>query len=304
MEEQLTTRQVAEALSVSESSVKRWCDRGVIPTVRTVGGHRRIPLPQFLEFLQETDRKLVAPLPTSLKTSSMPTAPLGAGKASAEAQLDLQREFGQSLRDGDLATCRELALRWYAQHGGLAQLADELIASNMELLGHQWEQGEAQVYQERRGCEICSTIIHELNRLIPEVPASSPLALGCTPSGDPYCLASQLAELVLRESHWRAENMGTNVPLSSVTAAVLEKRPRLLWLSVSHIENQSAFVDSYQEMMRTIPEHVVVVIGGRGLTDELRPRLKYTAHCDNMVQLTSFARALHGRRPEITASDN
>ena len=50
VEDQLTTRQVAEALSVSESSVKRWCDQGAIPTIRTVGGHRRIPLDGLLRF--------------------------------------------------------------------------------------------------------------------------------------------------------------------------------------------------------------------------------------------------------------
>jgi len=35
LDEQLTTKQVADVLRVSESSVKRWCDSGVIPTVRT-----------------------------------------------------------------------------------------------------------------------------------------------------------------------------------------------------------------------------------------------------------------------------
>ncbi|REJ93532.1 MAG: helix-turn-helix domain-containing protein [Planctomycetota bacterium] len=50
MNDLLTPKQVARAISVSESSIKRWCDRGAIATQYTPGGHRRIPLSGLLEF--------------------------------------------------------------------------------------------------------------------------------------------------------------------------------------------------------------------------------------------------------------
>ena len=54
MRELLTPKQVARAINVSESSVKRWCDKGVIPTQYTAGGHRRIPLSGLMEFLRSS----------------------------------------------------------------------------------------------------------------------------------------------------------------------------------------------------------------------------------------------------------
>jgi len=63
VEDSFTPKQVATALQVSESSVKRWCDRGVIRTDRTLGGHRRIPLENLMEFLESTNRRVLDPKP-------------------------------------------------------------------------------------------------------------------------------------------------------------------------------------------------------------------------------------------------
>ena len=59
--EQLTPKQVARAIGVSEASLKRWCDKGLIEMVRTVGGHRRLPLSSVLQFLRSSGHQLVRP---------------------------------------------------------------------------------------------------------------------------------------------------------------------------------------------------------------------------------------------------
>ena len=59
----LSPKQVARALGVSESSLKRWCDKGLIPTERTAGGHRRLPLAGVLDFLVRSDAVQVVEWP-------------------------------------------------------------------------------------------------------------------------------------------------------------------------------------------------------------------------------------------------
>ena len=42
MKTTISPRQVARAIGVGESTLKRWCDRGLIPMLKTAGGHRRL----------------------------------------------------------------------------------------------------------------------------------------------------------------------------------------------------------------------------------------------------------------------
>ena len=296
MEEQLTTRQVAEALSVSESSVKRWCDQGAIPTIRTVGKHRRIPLDGLLRFLEETNRQVL--VPSKLKTQGVPLI-------SDCPELDvLLPLFERAVIEGNELECRALLTRYYAHHESFAKLADEFIAATFRRLGELWNCGSLEIYQERRGCEVCHRVLHEFRHLIPEAPPNAPIAIGAAPSGDQYTLPGQLIELVLRECRWRATNLGSNLPFETIAQAVSTYRPKLLWLTVSHLEDEGSFVRSYHEFKCQLPAETIVILGGRALTDDLRPKLKYTGHCDNMQQLAAFALALHGSPQKISTSIN
>jgi len=299
VEDQLSTRHVAEALNVSESSVKRWCDRGAIPTIRTLGGHRRIPLGGLLKFLEETNRQV--PYPSKLKEPVESSSRLSSKPEELE---DLLPQFEKAVIAGDEVACRTLLTKYYARHESFAKLADEFIAATFHRIGELWDCGSLEVYQERRGCEVCHRVLHEFRRLIPDAPPNAPVAIGAAPSDDQYTLPGQIIELVLRECSWRATNLGSNLPFETLAQAVYSYQPKLLWLSVSHIKDEAKFIKEYATFREQISAHTLVILGGRALHDGLRPKLKYTAHCDNMQQLAAFAFALHGSPQKMDASNN
>ena len=55
----LSPKELAQAIGVSESSLKRWADEGLLRATRTAGGHRRIPLAEAIRFLRDTQATLV-----------------------------------------------------------------------------------------------------------------------------------------------------------------------------------------------------------------------------------------------------
>src|SRR5688500_324070 len=57
----LTPKELADAIGASESSLRRWVDRGRLPVSRTAGGHRRIPLATAIRFIRETGATVVRP---------------------------------------------------------------------------------------------------------------------------------------------------------------------------------------------------------------------------------------------------
>ena len=48
----LRTAQVAELLHVSPKTVSRWAQEGRLPYLRTLGGHRRYPVPEIRALLE------------------------------------------------------------------------------------------------------------------------------------------------------------------------------------------------------------------------------------------------------------
>lgn len=300
MENSFSPKQVAQALQVSESSVKRWCDRGVIRTDRTLGGHRRIPLEHLMEFLESTNRRIVDPSAIGLRedrqrardelerlNDSSTSSTLGERQAN---QTSIQVQFQQALLSGDEQQCRRSISSWYAMHGSMAAVADELLAPTFHAIGTMWRCGDVDVYQERRGCEICIRLIHELRRLVQEPLASAPLAMGGTSNGDPYQVANQLIEIIFREAGWRTINLGSSVPLPSLLAAAKKYVPRIFWLSVTHVEDEAEFLSRFEVFSRDLPKGVMLVVGGQALTDRLRPKMQFSAYCDSLKQLSALAR--------------
>ncbi len=278
-----TPKQVSRAIDVSESSIKRWCDKGVISTQYTAGGHRRIAMASLVDFLRESKHELIAPEALGLPPTSGQT----------ERVVHRAREqFGEALLAGDQAVCWQIALDLYLAGQSISVICDDIFAEAVNEIGDRWSCGEAEVYQERRGCEVLLRIIHEMRSLLPPLAPTAPLALGGAASGDQYALGTHMAELVLCDSGWNAVSLGENLPFNTLAAAIREKRPRLFWLSSSHMHSKEDFLAGYKSLYDEFSDDVAFVVGGKALTEEVRQQMQFAAYCDSMQHLQGFAETL------------
>lgn len=283
-------KQVADALQASESSVKRWCDRGAIPTVRTVGGHRRITLEALQRFLQSSERRLATPqalgLPSQVSAERGTLIPGGDNPD--------QTAFREALARGDEETCQRIARRLVAEGRTRTEVVESLVTDAMHGIGEAWSCQNVDAYQERRGCGIAARLVYELRSQLTPLMAGAPVAIGGTLSGDPYELPSAMVELALREHGWNAINLGTNLPAESFLRAADDYRPQVVWLSASALDDTDNFVRMVNQLADGLNEDTSLLIGGRALNETIRSRLKYTAHCDslrNLVELANMIRS-------------
>lgn len=297
----LTPKQVARAMGVSESSLKRWCDRGLIRNVRTAGGHRRLPVSGVLEYLRSSQQTLLHPEVLGLPATS------GQTERTVERGRELLTE---ALLEGDEERCRHIVLDLFLAGQSVSTLCDHLFAESFVEIGERWACGEADVYQERRACEICVRILLEIRQALPPVAADAS-AIGGTLSGDHYMLPTTMAEVVLRDNGWDARSLGTGLPVESAVSAVRRLRPRLFWVSVSHIEETARFLHDLPALSEATSETgTALVVGGRALTEDIRQQLDFSAHGDTMQHLESFARTLRqahmddGSAPSLQPSEN
>jgi methanogenic corrinoid protein MtbC1 len=279
MSETFSPKQVARAIGVSESSLKRWCDRGLIPTVCTAGGHRRLPVQGVLDFIKSSQRTLINPEALGLPS------PLGGRRRSLAEGSD---ELVKLLVAGDEVAVRRLIIDLFLDHHRVSVIGDAVLKPAFERIGQLWECGDVEVYRERLACRMCLRVIEEIRRLIALPPADAPLALGAAPSGDWYELPGALVELVLRQNGWRSVALGSNLPFETLADAVQKHQPKLFWLSVSHVENRESFPESYLQLSNALLGRTPLVVGGRALDESLRKSLPGSHFCGGLSDLETW----------------
>jgi methanogenic corrinoid protein MtbC1 len=243
----------------------------------------------LLEFLETTHRRILDPVAIGLEPNGRLMERNSTSELDSEATI---ARFEKALLMGSEPECRKIISSWFSTQGGMCSLADDLLSPTFRSIGKLWKNGTIDIYQERLACEICHRIVLELRWLLPEPSVTAPLAMGGTPSGDPYQLATLLTEMVFREQGWRTAGLGSNIPFPSLLSAARKHMPKIFWISVSHIEDEKTFLAAYSDFAMRLPKGIVLVVGGRAFTDELRPKMMYSAHCDGMRQLTTLAKAL------------
>ena len=269
---------------MSESTLKRWCDLGRIETTKTPGGHRRIEVAAVLRFLSESGQPVVEPELLGLPAGT---------SVSAESVSSIRNRLFDSLSAGQEVVSRRLVFNLLLSGLSMTAVCDDVLTPVFHRIGDTWGCGDLEVYQERRACGICLRILHELRRTMGPAADGAPLAIGGTPEGDVYSLPVTMVERVLSSAGWNATALGSGLPASTLEVAVEHTRPRLFWISVSHIENEERLVSDINHVFAATDRlGASLAIGGRALTREVLRRIQFTVFCENFRELERFARSL------------
>ena len=282
----VSPKQAARMLAVSESSMKRWCDKGLLEIHRTAGGHRRIPVPSLLDFVRTGGHQLLFAEEIGL--------PANVGSPAAKTEADALEVLCKALTDGNEANARRLILSSWLSGTPLHQVLDEYIAPVFLKIGDQWEHREVEIYQERRAVLMAERVLMELRNLQTGPRDDAPVALGATLENDPYSLPTSMCELTLRSCGWAAQNLGAWQPAETLVSAIETHRPRIFWLSVSSTPDKELFRSSLMKIHETTERFgTALIVGGRSLRDEeARQGLNFTAFCESMTRLHGLANQL------------
>jgi len=220
----VSTAQVAKALGVSVTTVKRWVDEKILPAHKTVGGHRKLVVADVIRLVRETNlphADLSGLLPKSPKTDLDPASVL--------------EQLNEAFLTADAESIRTIILGAYFQGCPVEVLADRVLSPAMVRVGQLWQNGTIDVMHEHRITQAVLTAIHEMkSRLRNRISQDRPVAVGGAPEYDHYFLSTALVGMSLLDAGWDAIDLGPHTPFSAFRNALDELRPRLMWLSVSH----------------------------------------------------------------------
>lgn len=305
MKEAISPKEFAEAIGVSESSVKRWVDQGVLGAARTAGGHRRIAREDALRWLRENQTPVVRPELLGLPETT--------GTVGRSTPLDQAAErFFDILSTGRDIEARGLIAGLFIAGHSAASIADEIIRPALARIGTLWEHGEDVIFIEHRATSICIEAVQELRGLLPDLESRSgrpstaaPVAVGGAPPGDPYLVASMLASVALAEAGFHTVNLGPETPIRVLELASERLGAGLVYLSIGSpvTERVVKEIQAFGERLKT--NGIQFVIGGR-FAETCQPhRIPGAFAGRSLSELSAFARGLAriGGRPRTDTND-
>ena len=287
-------------LGVSEASVKRWADSGLLPMEKTAGGHRRFR-PEDVAAVRRAGAGETAP-PRLLQRAAV-----ASDTGAAEAQLAPGREaelveetFGALLdgRDEELAALL-VSLHLHGQSVG--RIADGFLCAAMRRVGDLWHAGRLSVAQEHVATRTASSALGKFRAALGAAAGGRARALCCSVEDDFHELPLRLAALTLEAGGYAVFDLGTSTPFSAAAEALERFRPDLVCVSATVLLSLDRAAREYAGFERAARRFgTKVVLGGAGFAGAgVRGRLPADLHAGSFVQLEEFIAAqaadAHGR---------
>lgn len=296
MEQTLSPSQLARAIGVSESSLKRWVDEGALQASRTVGGHRRIAIQEAVRFIRAIGANLVQP--DALGLSTLRELP-----SDWSHREDMSATLYEVLEAGHHARSTAMIHGLYLQGWSPAAIFDGPVRAAMTKLGTLWLHAEWGIVVEHRATNIAIQAISQLRMLLPPTTSTSPMAIGCAVNNDPYLLPSLMASTVVADQGFCDVNLGPMTPLSVLKNAERAYQPKLVWIAASVADDRDALVADLCKYGRELRERgCELIVGGRAVDDVPAAAVPEITLCKSMAQLADVAKGILRKLPPTSVN--
>ncbi len=282
----ISPKELAHAIGVSESSMKRWADEGLLSATRTAGGHRRIALPEAIRFIRQIGAVVVHP-------GSLGLADVGAAESNDALRDGNGEGLYAAMERGDCVAARAIIQSMYINGTSVAQICDGPIRECMARFGQLWLHQEWGIAVEHRATDICLQALNQLRWMLPAPADDAPVAIGGASDGDPYILPSLMAAAVACECGFRDINLGASTPISVLLSASGQYDAKLVWIAVSAVPDPRGVRDQIAQAASTLHARgIPLAVGGRGLRDLGSLHAPGLTQVDSMTEFAAYARGL------------
>lgn len=282
----LTTKEVARLCRVSDATVKRWEDAGLLKSERTNGGHRRFRAEEVARFQREQNLgvKLVHGDESAVRAANRRRS----NKNHSHSSLFHALVAGAEQEAANLIVAEHLG------GAALTEIFDRLICPAMCRIGELWYQGELTIAQEHLATRTAHTAIYKLRHLLTVPEMNGELAMCCAFEADFHELPTHLAQMSLEDEGWEVLNFGANMPLYALAEEVLRQTPALICLSSTLMTDIERHARDYRDFREHVGKlKIPVILGGRQFNDEnIRRRFPAELYAKSFAELADFASRL------------
>lgn len=285
MLQNLSPKDLACTIGVSESSLKRWVDEGRLNAHRTTGGHRRISIQEAVRFLRRPGVELAQP------------ETLGLQDLTAEIVEHTSRGLGESIlleaiRRSDDSKVRGIITAEFLFSRSVAPVCDGPISFALNRLTDELRAGGDGRAMLDRAADVLRSAVEQVDALLEQPGAQAPRAVGLMIGPRIPGLSAAMSACALRECGYAVSTLPAEAWRGISFSGRLDPDRDLVWISLEaaadrmHLESFLAEQSSKQFAAQRL------VICGRGAAGlDLAGRTSGALIASTFAELQAIARA-------------
>lgn len=281
-----TTIEVARLCRVSDATVKRWEEAGLLKSERTRGGHRRFRAEEVARFQREQG--------LGLKQSHGDESVVKTINRARDKKTGSDSAFLQSLLDGGEEAAANVFITAHLEGTPLTEMIDRLVCPAMREIGELWHRNKISVAQEHLATRTAISALYKLRNALPVPEMQNRSAICCAMEGDLHELPTLLAQLAIENEGVEVINFGAATPLYSLAEEVARHAPNLVCISaavINDLERLSRDYKGFREKMTRL--EIPILLGGRVFEDiHIRGRFKCEFYARSFTEVAEVARNL------------
>lgn len=224
-----TPPQLAPLFGVNVSTIKRWADRGYLPTQKTSGGHRRISRDDLMKFIKTH--------PKHAKNSYVLKRLMNKDFCPDD---NCWQDYYKYLLKNENMQAGQLLEKLYLGGTNIINVLRLVITPTMRHIADEWAANKITVYEEHRISFNIRTHLQRLDQFIPEkLTKNSPCGiLTCAP-GEYHEMPLQLIALLFKLNGWKTHILGINIKISELLKAADKIKPQLMIISKTYTTKET-----------------------------------------------------------------
>lgn len=278
-----TTIEVARLCRVSDATVKRWEDAGLLKSERTSGGHRRFRAEEVARFQREQN--------LGLKQNHGDESVTKATLRTRDKKSYSDSTFLQSLIDGCEEAATHVVITKHLEGKPLTEILDRLICPAMHEIGDLWHQGKISIPQEHLATRTAFSVIYKLRNVLPIPEMKNGLAICCAMEGDFHELPLLLAQIAIENEGFEVINFGAATPLYSLSDEVIKYSPAFICISAAVINDLERLSRDYKDFREKIAKLKIPILLGGGVfeNENIRKRFVGEFYMRSFTDVAEFA---------------
>ncbi len=263
----LSTKEVAAILGVTESSIKRWTDSGLIQCVKTPGGHRKFTLDDVNIFARSNNYLISN---SSIENLEIPQQQHLLFQIQKKEIHFICDHFYLLILSGNSIEIYNFIILMNLNGFSFLDFFDSVLQPSLTRMGFEWEAKIISVEDEHAASSAIFTALSRLTSSVFKNPKTDKVVILAVIEGDYHEIPVKCISLLLEMEGWSVRYLGANTPFYSLDSAVKKFKPEAVLISSTIRFNSYSDVFEKLISLKTYLKSYggKLIVGGKGIVQK------------------------------------